>query len=160
MSLAYYIAHQIEGRTRLRALLPLQDEDEDEVATLTERLGEIEGIAGLSRRKRTGSLVVEHPLKPWKELLPDLQAAGVSLEEAQQKASEYSLSPFVELMQELDSAISDSSSGRADSRTLVFSMLLLLGLVQLLRGQLAAPATSLFWYAYEMIRDMAKETRR
>jgi hypothetical protein len=158
MSFSYYIAHQIEGRTRLRARLPV--EDENKVAALTERLGEIEGIEGLSRRARTGSLIVEHPLKPWKELLPDLQAAGINLEEAPQKVSQYSLSPFVELMRDLDSAISDISAGRADSRTLVFSLLLLLGLVQLMRGQVAAPATSLFWYAYEMIRDMATQTRR
>lgn len=44
------------------------------------------------------------------------------------------------------------TGGRGDLRGLIFSLLLLLALAQAARGQVLAPAASLLWYAFDLVR--------
>ena len=53
----------------------------------------------------------------------------------------------------IDSYLGQVSQQATDLRSLGVLLFLVLGLVQLGRGQVLAPATSLLWYALDLLRD-------
>jgi hypothetical protein len=52
----------------------------------------------------------------------------------------------------LDQALEGLTGGLGDLRTLAFALLIILAVRQTARGQLMAPAASLLWYAFELVR--------
>jgi hypothetical protein len=55
--------------------------------------------------------------------------------------------------------LQDLSGQSLDLRSLALPLLLTLGLRQLLRGQFAAPAVTVFWYAAALLTPIESELR-
>ncbi|MGD8911712.1 MAG: hypothetical protein PVI97_05670 [Candidatus Thiodiazotropha sp.] len=155
MKATWYIAHQTEGRTRLRSCVPL--ENGEELIDLTDAFIRLDGVEEVIPRASTGSLIIQHPMQSWQSLLPQLKALGLRIGEAPEQARVNALPQMVQLFSQLDKSISDFSGGKADTRTLLFFTYLVLGITQLYRGQVLGPAAGLFWYAFETLRDMDRE---
>jgi hypothetical protein len=155
MSIEWYIAHQIEGRTRLKPCAPL--EESEILMQLADRINHLDEVLGVIPKPATGSLIIEHPLQSWQRLLPQLQALGLRLGEAPELQRSNLLSPLVQMFTEVDTAIRDSTEGQADSRTLLFFIFLLMGVTQLFRGNVLGPAVGLFWFAFENLREIERE---
>jgi hypothetical protein len=155
MNITWYIAHQIEGRTRLRPCVPL--EDGGELIDLADAFIRLDGVEAVIPRASTGSLIIKHPMQGWQSLLPQLKALGLRLGEAPEQTRDGPLPQVEQLFRQFDKSIRDFSAGKADTRTLLFFTYLVLGITQLYRGQVLGPAVGLFWYAFQTLRDMDRE---
>lgn len=151
----FFVAHQIEGRTRLRAL----DRPVDPAGLIAfgERLGGEDGIEWLDLRTGTGSVVIEHPGLDAAALAERVAAAGGLLEERATGGGGNRLASVPRAVQGLDGMLGQLSGGGVDTRTLAFLVLFSLGITQLLRGQIMMPAFSFLWYAFELANRAAKE---
>jgi hypothetical protein len=153
-----YIAHQTDGRTRLRlAQRATGDRRREQLIALktlaeelTEALPDPYGLLRTDARPETGSLIVDHPGLQGEALLRALEALDCPPVERPDSPARPGLSPLLSGIGVVDRSIRDSSSGSADLRTLIFVLLLGLAIAQLLRGQVMAPAASLLWYAFDL----------
>lgn len=151
----FFVAHQIDGRTRLRALdRPV---DLSELTAFGERLGRQAGIEWLDLRAATGSVVIEHPGLDAVGLAECVSAAGGLLDERLSGGGGNRLASVPKAVQGLDGMLSQLTSGGLDTRTLSFLVLFSLGITQLLRGQIMMPAFSFLWYAFELANRAARE---
>lgn len=150
MSIAFYVAHQTEGRTRLRVVeMP---EDAASFGAVAEAIAGLQGVEAVQPRAATGSLVVLHPLLAGAALLESLRQAGVALQSEPQPASRPALVPFRERLHRADSLVREVTQGSADLRTLAFLAAGGLAVMQMMRGQALGNAASFFWYAYNLAR--------
>jgi hypothetical protein len=158
MNISLFVAHQTQGRTRLRLTQRLAGQQRDEqLATLiglAERLGQTlpddSGLLRVEPRPATGSLIIEHPDCDIDELERTLGALDCRLESPPAQTVRPGLSPLLSGLDQADRTLRESTSDATDLRTLMFLLLVGLAVAQLLRGQVMAPATSLLWYAFDL----------
>lgn len=156
------VVHCTTGRLRLK--IPEKRGDHGFFASVERRLSGWDSVRRIETNPLTGSLLVhftepealfaENSLKNdlFRVAVEDLaeNLLGDLLGEAAPAV------PLVERamqqMRELDQALRSGSGGGADIRTIAFLALLGAGLVQLIRGQVSAPAATLLWYAGAILR--------
>lgn len=145
------LAHQIEGRSRLRALT--RPVDEAGLCAFAERLAGLSGVEAVDCRPHTGSLVVEHPQLDAAGLAAGLaRLGGVMVSPATTTATRPSgLVPLRRGLDGLDGVLGQLTAGGLDIRTLAFATLVGLAARQVLHGQVMAPAISLLWWAFELL---------
>ena len=144
----FFLAHQIEGRTRLRcAQRPV---DPLGLAAVADALAGQPGIEALDVRLNTGSLVIEHPALHAEQLVERVHRAGGEIEVAQAQPPLDTLAPVRQTMGYMDNILGGVSAGGLDIRSLAFLVFFSLGITQLLRGQVMMPAFSFLWYAFEL----------
>jgi hypothetical protein len=145
------VAHQIEGRTRLRCLQ--RPVDAVELAAFAEALAAQPGIEALDARTATGSLVIEHPALDAAQLLQRVERAGGEVgADAPSQPVHDSLAPVRHTMGAMDNMLSQLTAGGLDARSLAFIVFFSLGVTQLLRGQVMMPAFSFLWYAFDLAK--------
>lgn len=147
----FVIAHQIDGRTRLRAFdRPL---DWAGLAAFVEQFSQQPDIEMLDLREATGSLVVEHPLLDAGQLAERVAHAGgeIVAEPRAPAGARDNLAGVRTGIGNVDNMLTQLSAGGMDMRTLSFLVLFSLGVTQLLRGHVMTPAFSFFWYAFGLL---------
>lgn len=151
------VAHQIEGRTRLR--VQTRPVDPDGLLVFAERLEAMPGVEVVDCRLETGSLVVEHPMLDGDGLAAAVVRAGGVIVSAKVggKAAGDSLQPIRGGLDRVDGLLSQLTAGGVDTRTLAFVVLFGLGIRQLMAGQVMVPALSLFWWALELLPKSQSE---
>lgn len=146
-----YLVHHTAGRYRLR--IPARRRDADFFEQLAQPLAEHDKIHRVSINSQTAGVLIEH--------------AGLELAELQNYADEqglFRLEPgdvpkpavfdhAVARLRGLNRQVSESTGQHFDLRGAVFVLLIMLGLRELMRGNLMAPAASLFWYAYNTLQS-------
>jgi hypothetical protein len=139
-----HVCHRIAGRTRLR--VPERRGDAVYFAQVHSALAGHEGVGRCDVNPATASILIEH---------------SVSLEALAEFAVQAGLFRLGELMpaivpgrerarqglRRLDRELTRASNGELDLATVAGAGLLALAAVQLLRGQVLAPASTLTWYA-------------
>jgi len=147
--LRFRVAHQIQGRTRLRCLQ--RPVDGALLVAFAEALAAQPGIEALDARVATGSLVIEHPGLDAAQLLQRVERAGgeVGVDEPPQPVHD-SLAPVRHTTAAMDNMLSQLTAGGLDARSLAFIVFFSLGVTQLLRGQVMMPAFSFLWYAFDL----------
>lgn len=154
MSETAWIVHQTAGRLRLR--LPQRRKDRDYLDALAAAAAALPGIVAAQANPVTGSLLLlyeEHAADTFAEALDHLvDAHGIVLQFGTPP-----LPPVRPTLQRglagIDSYLGQVSQQSTDLRSLGVLLFLLLGVVQLARGQVLAPASSLLWYALDLLRD-------
>ena len=140
------MAHVTTGRARLRLAGSLPD---TRLATLADGLAAMPGIERVIIRPATGSVIVEGR-RTAEALEKALRSSGlVTLaepEEAQPIGQMAQLGLWV-----ADMEVRERTRGALDVRTALALMLLGVAIVQLLRGQVSGPATTLFMEAFKLI---------
>jgi hypothetical protein len=144
------ISHELPGRVRLK--IPERRGDARYFASLKAQISALSGVERVQVSALAASILIEHDRSTLEGIMDVLR--DKELFEVLSDAS--SAVPAVDSahagMLALDDALSRISRGTADLRTLVLLVLLGLAVRQLLRGQILAPAVSLLWYAYELVR--------
>jgi hypothetical protein len=146
-----FLSHAVPGRVRVK--IPSMRGNADYFADVAERLPKCALVESVVINDRTGSILAL--------CTADATAAQIgefardqglfSLEEGRppvpavfdRVASEYS---------QLNGKIAGVTEGEFDLRSAALMMFLVLGFVQLYRGQVVAPAATLFWYVLELLR--------
>lgn len=147
-----FVAHQVDGRTRLRAAV--RPVDIDAMAALVEALGRLPEVEAIDARPTTGSLVIEHPELAWDDLAVAIDRLGGEIVEvaAVQAGRGDSLAPVRSAFGQVDGLLGQVSAGGVDMRALSFVLMFALAVRQMMQGQVMVPAMSFLWYAVEILR--------
>jgi hypothetical protein len=143
-----HIIHQVPGRTRLK--LPENRGDRDLFDRLAERLEAHAGVSEVDANGRTGSLLIHHSV-PIAQILRfaetnDLFTLGRKLKWRDTLANQTRAQ-----LRTLDERLAHLSEGSLDLRSLMILAFLGLTLIQALRGQILPPASTLLWYAAQLL---------
>ncbi|MGR7996867.1 MULTISPECIES: hypothetical protein [unclassified Xanthobacter] len=149
------VAHQTVGRTRLVALSPL---DGSTLAACATRVN-ASGLARAEARPRSNGLILTHA-GPWQAVADSLHAAGLRLPAGAELApapvgaappartprrpAGHPIGAAYDAFARSNAAVAEASGGRLDITNAAFLLLVASGMVQLMRGQIAGPALSLF----------------
>jgi hypothetical protein len=150
------VCHRIAGRTRLR--VPERRGDAAYFAQVQRALAGQQGVEQCDVNPATASILIEH---------------SASLEALAEYAAQAGLFRLGNLTPEilpgrirvrlglrrLDQELTRASNGELDLATLTGASLLALAAVQLLRGQVLAPASTLLWYALATVRFLSLPDR-
>ncbi len=148
----FAIAHQTDGRTRLRALV--RPVDTLELMDIADSVSGLRGVDAVDFRATTGSLVIEHPDYHWEEIEHELARVGIEIAGSVDGIDGYtdSLAPVRATIGHVDGLMTRLTTGGVDMRTITFVLMLGLALRQIMRGQIMAPAFCFLWYASETLK--------
>jgi hypothetical protein len=144
-----YLAHRAPGRLRLR--IPERRGDADYFRRVAEALAGHAGVSAVEVSAVTAGVLVRHA--------GSLSVAEVS--RCGRVAGLFDLDPGLAAgvpavrqvaaqLRAIDVALRGASRNEADVRSLVFVGMLGLAAVQLLRGHVLGPATTLLWQAFQL----------
>jgi len=147
------VAHRTAGRVRLS--VPSIERAPDEARRMADAVAAVQGVSRVEARTATGSLVLFHSGE-WAGLAGQLEAAlGAAIEEVEDAAAASggagAFDSTATLVDALNLAARRAFGGRTDLTELVFLGLLGAGAVQLARGQIVGPATTLFSQALQLM---------
>jgi hypothetical protein len=151
-----YIAHQMPGRLRLR--IPHWRDDLQSFERVGEQARKIAGVEKVEVNPSTGSVLILAP--DTSAAVDELVTKGLltlverpSLVKTSERASAESLVQRGRLALQLaDREIARLTNGRENLQSLVLAGLLGGGIIQLARGKVLAPASTLLWYAGGLMR--------
>jgi hypothetical protein len=155
LKLACYLAHQTDGRTRLRVVE--KPEDTQQLSLVAQAIEALEGVEQVLVRHDTGRLVIHHPLLAGAMLLERLVEAGIVLAEQPQRPVRPALISVREGLDRADTLLREASQGITDLRTIGFLALGSLAVVQMMRGQALANGTALMWYAFSLASRASRD---
>lgn len=139
------VVHQLAGRLRLK--IPDMRGKPAYFSALTEKLRDIDAVQDLAANSMTGSIVIRFQgaadplLNRIRERVPELR-----IESNTSKAATSSSIRPVRIITGRD----------INPMFLVGSAMVILGLVQVFRGQIAVPSVTAFWYARKAFRASGK----
>lgn len=149
MTASLYVAHQTAGRTRLR--LAGQKINTADLAAIAELIATLPGVAAAEPRAPTGSIVIQHPGLATGQLNASLQQLPFNWGPQPESDARPALMPLTGSMDSADEWLHDTTGGRVDMHTAIIIVMLSLALSQAIRGNIMAPATSLVWYALDLL---------
>jgi hypothetical protein len=148
------LAHSARGRTRFRIAGKHRPEDLGEIE---ERLRRVPGVEEVKASPVTGTVLVQHRAA-LQQVVEYAEREGIfRLDAGGSKPLREALG---ERFRALDGQISTFSGGTLDLEALALLTLLGVGSVSLLRGQIAVPAVTAFWYAAALLATPAEGGRR
>jgi hypothetical protein len=144
---ALHLVHRAEGRMRLRfsGAVP----QGDALAAFADRLAGIDGVRRVRARPNTGSVILDLA-GPADAVLGALEGAGVARIVAPPKPPPVGQVIRLGLMQ-ADASVARQTGGALDLRTALGLALLAGAAVQLGRGRVAGPATTLAMTAWSLL---------
>lgn len=142
---AAYLCHCIPGRIRFR--IPGQRGDENYFSMLAKKLAALPGIETVQVSPLTGSVLLTHALDAVDDIGAFAKAQGL-----------FEVTPPPDPGLPMGERIANSvhtfnhelkklSDGAFDYWSLIFFVLIGMAIYQILKGNIAAPATTLLWYA-------------
>lgn len=143
-----YISHKSPGRLRIR--IPERRRDAAYFAAVRQRLSDWEGVEHVEVNPATAGVLVLHNGGFF-----DQQATNDLFALVEPFEIEVEIKPLIlrakQKVKDFDAILRQLAGGHADLRTLVFLGLIVAGVGQLRKGNVTAPATTLFWYAGDML---------
>lgn len=143
-----YVAHALSGRIRLK--VPTERGNADYFDRVGRSLAECPGISRIEVDSRTGSLLLLHSASIAR-ITAFAEDRRLFIVEEHGAPWQTPLNQAAKQWAELDQAIARFSLGALDMRSLVFMILLLASALQIFRGQILAPASTLLWYVLELL---------
>lgn len=138
------LVHQMNGRVRLR--IPARKGDHSYFAQLESRLAAHKDVAAVEVNPLTGSVLIRHRGNAMTVIAYATQQQLFTLTPTSEAAN-VALHTVSDGLDQLDDAVKRTTRGAFDLNELLFVMLLGISFVQLLRGKIFGPATSILSYA-------------
>lgn len=149
MIVSAYVTHSIPGRTRLK--IHSQRGNTYYFNFLERHLTECPGVTDVKTSARTGSALVIHRT-PFPQIVAFAQTRELfSLLSPQDFTPSTYLQQTTAGFAKLDTDLAELSAGKLDIRSLVLMALMTMSVIQLSRGQIFAPASTLLWYTLELL---------
>lgn len=142
------IVHQVSGRTRLK--IPARRGDVVYFDRVSDRLSDCPGVVAVESNFRTSSVLIQHTI-PFKEIAAFAAQHVLFVLQTDRPAPDTLLQQAAASLQDVDGALADRRAGSLNVRSLMLIALLSLGLIQIARGQILAPASSLLLHALELL---------
>jgi hypothetical protein len=144
--------HRIEGRARIR--VPERRGDAAYFSAVREALFDCEAVERCEVNPATASVLIEHE-GPFEVVAGHAEQAQLFRLAQLTPAIVPGRVHAQHNLRRLDDELTRASGGEVDLATLIFAALLVMAGVQLLRGQVLAPAATLVWYALATLRFLA-----
>lgn len=145
-----YVVHAMPGRVRVR--VPARKGDGAFFDGIAGRLRQLPAVTSVTTSPLTGSVLVHFTGE-----IEALAFGAMTL--LHDVAFELTPPPAEPMMQrvrsglaDVDATVRELSGGEMDTRALAFCGLLAISAVQLLRGNVLAPAATMLWYGAEIAR--------
>jgi len=155
MPAAAYVVHRARGRLRLR--IPEHRGDRVFFGGLQERLRALPGIASVTANPVTASMLFLLDPGSSRDPVHAIEAAGLLEIQDGPAPMPSALSALRRVSWRIDEALHAQTGGSLELRTLAFLLLVAFAVRQAARGQLLAPAASLLWYAFELLRFLPED---
>jgi hypothetical protein len=152
-----YLAHRVPGRYRLR--IPGRRRDHEYFLRLQQAFAEHEQVSSIKINTLTGSIFIEHAdldLEALKEI--GRKGALFQLLEGTPPLTP-ALASASHRLRTFNQRLENSTGQYLDTRGAAFVLLVMFGVRQLIQGNLLAPASSLFWYAFQLVMQADKENQ-
>ncbi|MGZ4998324.1 MAG: HMA2 domain-containing protein [Methylobacter sp.] len=153
-----YIKHHLPGRVRLK--IPQKKGDAGYFDRIAELFADFPGITQLQLNPTAASVLICHDgtEAQFGNISEFAQRNGLfSITERLEETFSSPPLPIAVLtatgLNRFDESLMDLSQGRIDSRSLFMLTLTGLAIHQITRGNIMAPASSLLWYAIELLRE-------
>jgi hypothetical protein len=150
------VCHRIEGRIRIR--VRERRGDAGYFAAVRSSLSGHTGIRRCEINALTGSVLVEHSL-PLETLAGHAERAGLFRLAGLTPAIVPGRVLAQRNLRRLDQELTLATEGEVDLATLTLAGLLAMAAVQLIRGQVLAPAATLVWYALATMHFLSSADR-
>lgn len=145
------ISHSAPGRTRFR--VASKRREAAYYAKLAEHLQRLNGVGQVDVNPVTGSVLVHHQL-PLDQLVERVHEE--SLFQVKDGPPQHLRDILRERFSSFNDGISRLTESRLDLEDLALSVLIVVGLRQMLAGQIATPALTAFWYAAALLSASEK----
>jgi hypothetical protein len=146
------VVHRTTGRLRVR--VAERRKDADWLKTAAAQVAELPGVQSVEVGTQTGSLLLLHV--PDQDPEPALRALGLWCFDDAPPPEEPPLQSLKEIASSLERELRGLTPGAPDLRTMLFLSLGALAMAQVARGQVMAPAVSLFWYALDLLMQSTR----
>lgn len=145
-----YVSHLIPGRVRLR--VPERRRDEAYFSALKQHVAEWPGVTEVHVNPLTAGVLVF--FSNGGAALTHAQGCDLfELSEAEPPPPKMPIGHRARHhARRFDARMREMTGGRADTQSLVFIALSLAGIYQIMRRNVGAPATTLLWYAGDLLR--------
>jgi hypothetical protein len=151
-----HIAHSTIGRTRVR--IPSKRGDEAYFGRIRDWLSALPGVGDVRINPRTASVLILHEASDPMMFRAEL-ASGQVFELGDGEAPyEALLDRAAGELDRLDERLLGLTRGGLDVPGGLFTLFLVGAMVQAGRGQVLGPASSLLWYAYEILRHRGRSS--
>jgi hypothetical protein len=138
------VCHRIGGRVRVR--IGERRGDGAYFERVRQALRRSDGVTRCQANPLTGTVLIEH-VAPLEQVLGLAQAQELFYVDRTEPALVPGQIRAAQGLQRIDAELRQLTGGEGDLRTLALAGLIGLGVVQLIRGNVLAPAVTLFWYA-------------
>lgn len=146
-----HIVHQLRGRLRLR--IREKRLDSDYFQEVSARIESLDGVTEVSCNATTGSLLLLHPELPFVDLEPRLNDLSLFEMVTEPEITATPLEKVSNGFSWLNQAISETSSGDLDLRSLAFLGLIALSIQQIMRGNIMGPAIPMLFNAMSLVQQ-------
>lgn len=152
-----YIKHQLPGRVRLK--IPQKKGDLGYFDRIAELFADYPGITQLQLNPPAASILICHGAEThFVNIAEFAQDNGLfMITEQPEEIISIPRMPIATLtstgLKSFDESLMDFTRGRVDSRSFFVLALTGLAIHQITKGNLMAPASSLLWYAIELLRE-------
>jgi hypothetical protein len=138
------VCHRIHGRVRVR--VGERRGDPAYFERVSQALARCDGVTHYDVNSMTGSILIEHAA-PLEQVLDFAQAEGLFRVQRVDAVPVPGRLRAERGLERIDAQVRQLTAGEADLRTVVLAGLIGMGVLQLVRGEVLAPAVTLFWYA-------------
>lgn len=139
-----HVVHSLRGRTRLR--VPSQKGNREFFVAIEQILGADQQVAYIATNPKTGSILIHHR-NELVELDHFVRSRGLFTVQREMPSPERALSGAALHLDRLDRVLRRNTHGAFDLDELLFVGLVGAALVQMVRGRVLAPASTLLSYA-------------
>jgi hypothetical protein len=148
------VCHRIGGRVRVR--VGERRGDAAYFEQVRQALRRSDGVTRCQANPMTATVLIEHAV-PLEQVLGMAQAQGLFRADRLEPSLVPGRLRAAQGLERMDAEMQQLTNGEVDLGTLVLAALLGLGVVQLLRGNVLAPAVTLFWYALMTMHFMQRQ---
>jgi hypothetical protein len=145
MTPAAHIAHRLQDRVRLR--IPEKRHDTSYFALVADAFAALPGIRGVQANALTGSLLLHHHAVSPERISAFAQERSLFCVVAKRNDVMPLSARLSAGLHEFDDKIRVHSDGRLDFWGAVFLLLAGVSIIQVAKGNILAPASTLLWYA-------------
>lgn len=149
------VVHQTHGRVRFR--IKEKRKDSEFFDHLRTRLDSIPEEFDVRINDTLGTVLIVHPEITYADLVAELDLLGVFEIVDGPEPETYALTPVIASVKWINQAITSTTSGGLDLRTLVFVAAVLIAIRQISRGEFFSPAFTIVWSAMDMVARVAKD---
>jgi hypothetical protein len=158
MSVVAHVVHTVVGRTRVK--IPSKRGHIAYFYRTGQQLSECPGVSQVASNFRTGSLLIKHTV-PFAQIVAFAGEHDLFALQAEKRAPDNLPQQIATSLVWLDAHVTNLSGGELDLRAILIRVLLTIGLLQIARGEILAPASTLLGYVlgFLNLREALKSNR-